>query len=248
MSNRLARHSGICYRFRSGGYARSSSYKRPHYTMSKRLLPQRKYKIAKSGAKSNAKSRKKGATEQPSGLGVRIRHARMVLGITLKELADEAKCSESMLSKIENDKAAPSFGTLHRVATVLGTNISELYSAPKIGDQIVSRAGERPILMTDNLRTGKGIQLERLIPYSREHLLQGNIHRIAPGGGSEAIVHAGEEIGYVLEGEIELVIDGKRLRAKVGDSFHFRSERPHSYRNVGSRTARVLWISTPPTF
>ncbi|HWE78635.1 MAG TPA: XRE family transcriptional regulator [Pseudolabrys sp.] len=177
---------------------------------------------------------------------MRLRHARMVRGITLKKLADEADCSESMLSKIENDKAAPSFGTLHRIATALGTNISELY-APANG-VVVSRAGERPVLMTDNLRTGKGLELERLIPYSREHLLQGNIHRIAPGGGSEAIAHAGEEIGYVLEGEIELVIDGQRFRAGKGDSFHFRSELPHAYRNIGTKTARVLWISTPPTF
>lgn len=197
---------------------------------------------------ATAAARKNGAADQPVALGVKLKHARMVLGMTLKELADKAQCSESMLSKIENDKAAPSFGTLHRVATVLGTNISELYSAPSNEGRIVSHAGERPVLMTDNLRTGKGIQMERLIPYSREHLLQGNIHRIAPGGGSEAIVHAGEEIGYVLEGEIELVIDGKRHRAKAGDSFHFRSELPHSYRNVGSKPARVLWVSTPPTF
>jgi len=206
-------------------------------------------KAAKAAAARTAVARQRnGAGEPPAALGVKLKHARMVLGITLKELADRAKCSESMLSKIENDKAVPSFGTLHRVAKVLGTNISELYSAPSGDDRIVSRASERPVLMTDNLRTGKGIQMERLIPYSREHLLQGNIHRIAPGGGSEAIVHAGEEIGYVLEGEIELVIDGKRHRAKAGDSFHFRSELPHSYKNVGSKPARVLWVSTPPTF
>jgi transcriptional regulator with XRE-family HTH domain len=202
-----------------------------------RKRPLRKWKRPKPTARA-----------EPAALGVRLRHARMVRGITLKQLAIEAACSESMLSKIENDKAAPSFGTLHRIATALGTNISELYAAPNGGDRIVSRAGERPVLMTDNLRTGKGLELERLIPYSREHLLQGNIHRIAPGGGSEAITHAGEEIGYVLEGEIELVINGKRLCVKAGDSFHFRSELPHSYRNIRSKTARVLWISTPPTF
>lgn len=201
------------------------------------------------GVKAKAASPANGvAKQQPVALGVRIHHARMVRGMTLKELADQSQCSESMLSKIENDKAAPSFATLHRVATALGTNISELYSAANSAERIVSQAGERPVLITDNLRTGKGIQLERLIPYSREHLLQGNIHRIEPGGGSEAIVHSGEEIGYVLEGEIELVIDGKKMRAKSGDSFHFRSELPHAYRNVGAKTARVLWISTPPTF
>jgi quercetin dioxygenase-like cupin family protein len=168
--------------------------------------------------------------------------------MTLKTLAEEAKCSESMLSRIESNKAAPSFASLHRIATALGTNISELYSPQNVNAQIVSRAGERPIIVTDNLRAGKGIQMERLIPYSREHLLQGNIHMVAPGGRSESIAHAGEEIGYVLEGEIELVIDGKKMRAKRGDSFHFRSELPHSYRNVGPKLARVLWVNTPPTF
>lgn len=214
--------------------------------MSKR--PGRKRNIAKPAARAARRAASPPIAKQHAPLGVRLRHARMVRGITLKELAAEADCSESMLSKIENDKAAPSFGTLHRIATSLGTNISELYAAANGGESFVSREGQRPILMTDNLRTGKGLQMERLIPYSREHLLQGNIHRIAPGGGSEAITHAGEEIGYVLEGEIELVVDGKRVRAKAGDSFHFRSELPHSYRNVGSKTARVLWISTPPTF
>jgi transcriptional regulator with XRE-family HTH domain len=215
--------------------------------MSKEQLPRSKRKAPKP-AKTKGLSKTNSAPQQPVALGVRLRHARMVRGITLKALADEAKCSESMLSRIENDKAAPSFGTLHRVATALGTNISELYSPMKSSDRIVSHAGERPVMVTDNLRTGKGIQLERLIPYSREHLLQGNIHMIAPGGGSESIVHSGEEIGYVLEGEIELAVDGRKMRAKSGDSFHFRSELPHAYRNVGATMARVLWISTPPTF
>jgi transcriptional regulator with XRE-family HTH domain len=201
-----------------------------------------------NGTKAKAFSPSNGSVGQPVALGVRIRHARMVRGMTLKELADQSQCSESMLSKIENDKAAPSFATLHRVATTLGTNISELYSATNSAERIVSHPGERPVLVTDNLRSGKGIQMERLIPYSRDHLLQGNIHVIEPGGGSEAIMHSGEEIGYVLEGEIELIIDGKKMCAKSGDSFHFRSELPHAYRNVGAKKARVLWISTPPTF
>jgi transcriptional regulator with XRE-family HTH domain len=217
--------------------------------MDKKKLRQRGRKAPKMAAKAEVTLKTGATVKQPAALGVRVRHARMVRGITLKELADEAECSESMLSKIENDKAAPSFATLHRVARALGTNISELFSVANSSDRIVSHAGERPILITDNLRTGKGIQLERLIPYSREHLLQGNIHMIAPGGGSDAaIVHAGEEIGYVLEGEIELMIDGNKMRAKSGDSFHFRSELPHAYRNVSAKIARVLWISTPPTF
>jgi Cupin domain len=51
-------------------------------------------------------------------------------------------------------------------------------------------------------------------------LLQGNIHHIAAGGGSDGnIGHSGEEVGYVLDCEIELIVDGRRYRAKAGRLF-----------------------------
>ncbi len=171
-----------------------------------------------------------------------------MIGFTLKKVAKAAGCSESFLSKIENEKAIPSFATLHRLSSILGINVSALFSQGT-GESVVSHAGERPVIVTDQLRKGRGIRLERLIPYSRENLLQGNIHLIAPGGRSAGnIVHAGEEIGYILEGQVELTVGRKRYRAKQGDLFHFRSELPHGYRNVGSKPARILWINTPPTF
>ena len=52
----------------------------------------------------------------------------------------------------------------------------------------------------------------------------------------------------MLEGQIELDVDGTRHLVGPGDSFSFRSERKHSYRNSGRGIARVLWINTPPTF
>ena len=84
-------------------------------------MRQRKRRTPKRAAKAGETLKTGAAVKQPAALGVRVRHARMVRGMTLKELADETRCSESMLSKIENDKAAPSFATLHRVAGALGT-------------------------------------------------------------------------------------------------------------------------------
>lgn len=193
--------------------------------------------------------RKRGPKIDPNlHIGAKLRHSRKVNGFTLKKVAKAAGCSESLISKIENDKAAPSFATLHRLSSILGINVSALFSQGT-GESVVSHPGERPVIVTDQLRKGRGIRLERLIPYSRENLLQGNIHLIAPGGRSAGnIVHAGEEIGYILEGQVELTVGRKRYQAKQGDSFHFRSELPHGYRNIGSKPARILWINTPPTF
>jgi mannose-6-phosphate isomerase-like protein (cupin superfamily) len=44
------------------------------------------------------------------------------------------------------------------------------------------------------------------------------------------------------------VLDGSTFLLGEGDSFTFRSERAHGYRNVGPGRARILFVNTPPTF
>lgn len=188
------------------------------------------------------------ANLSPAELGLRLRMARRGKGLTMKQLADQAGCSESLLSKIETGKNLPSLPLLHRIVQVLDTNIGWIFGghAPT---GVVFRAGERPLMALDPSRNSEGISLERVVPYGDDHLLQCNIHHIAEGGSSAApISHDGEEIGYVLNGRVELTVDGTVHRLGPGDAFVFRSNLPHAYRNVGSGGASIIWVNTPPTF
>ena len=181
-------------------------------------------------------------------IGPRIRHARLMRGLNMRDLAERVGCSVSALSKIEGQKANPSITMLHRICSALDTNMAALFWGGEAA-AVVTRAGERPTLLTDQVRTGRGVRLESLIPLGEAGLLQGNIHVIEPGGASDqALQHAGEEMGYIIEGELELTVDGVSYRASAGDSFFFRSDLPHSYRNPGARETRIVWINTPPTF
>jgi len=185
----------------------------------------------------------------PSRLSARLRLARQLRGMTLRAVADAAGCSESLLSKIENGKASPSLPMLHRLVQALDTNIGWMFEEVDGDEGIVFRRGSRPMIALDPLRRGEGISLERVIPYSPGHVLQCNIHHIEIGGESAGpIQHAGEEVGYVLSGEIELIVDEKSYRLAAGDSFVFRSELPHHYCNAGSEPASIFWVNTPPTF
>ena len=40
----------------------------------------------------------------------------------------------------------------------------------------------------------------------------------------------------------------KKLKIKTGDSFCLHPTAPHHVENPGKRPAKVLWISTPPSF
>ena len=185
----------------------------------------------------------------PTELGLRLRMARRTKGWTMKQLATSAGCSESLLSKIENGKNLPSLPLLHRLVQVLETNIGWLFGDRASQRNIVFRAGQRPVIALDPRHRGEGIALERVIPFSDMHLLQCNIHHIAEGGSSAGpIAHEGEEVGYVLAGRIELIVDGKSHRLAAGDAFVFRSDRQHAYRNIGEGAASIFWVNTPPTF
>jgi uncharacterized cupin superfamily protein len=63
-----------------------------------------------------------------------------------------------------------------------------------------------------------------------------------------AMRHEGDEVGYVLEGRLELSIDDKLHALGPGDSFAFPSNLAHTYRNPGTEVTRVIWVNTPPTF
>lgn len=183
-------------------------------------------------------------------LGTRLRLARKTKGLTLKALAERSQCSESLLSKVENGRALPSLPLVHRLVHVLETNISWLFEEVDLEDSPISRAGGRPVVTLDNRPgDGAGVTFERIVPYKVGHLLQCNIHHIAVGGSSgSAITHEGEEVGYVLAGRVELTLADVRYVLETGDSFCFQSDTPHSYRNLGTERASILWACTPPTF
>jgi mannose-6-phosphate isomerase-like protein (cupin superfamily) len=69
---------------------------------------------------------------------------------------------------------------------------------------------------------------------------------VPPGGGPPPHVHSREEEGfYVLEGEITLFIGDRRLIASAGTFANMPVGTPHSFKNEGSRPARML-ISVAP--
>jgi len=192
---------------------------------------------------------KRGGPKQFGALGKRLRSARRQQKMRLKDVAAKVGCSESMLSKIECEKAQPSLQILHRIANALDTSIGNLFGEQRTSGIEIYRKGKRPIVLIKGENERSQIRLERLAPHFDDQQIDGNIHVIEPGANNGGeIKHKGQEIGFVLEGQIELVVDDQRYRLSEGDSFFFRSDLPHSYKNIGKRLARVIWINTPPTF
>lgn len=180
-------------------------------------------------------------------VGGQVRYLRKLKGLKMAELAALVDCTESFISKIESGRARPSLNMLHRIAQALDANMSQMFSPIDKSSDIVLRAADR--LRLSHWNGDDKISVERMIAPDPGVLLQGHLHHLEPGGASEGtITHLGEEFGYVLEGKVELTVEEFRFELAPGDSFHFKSERPHGYRNIGQTPARILWINTPPTY
>ena len=87
--------------------------------------------------------------------------------------------------------------------------------------------------------TRKQLQDQNLSVPDR-HAVQA-LAEFVPGGAAGKHTHPGEELGYVVEGTLELLIDGQPPRTvKAGESFFVPAGMVHDGRNVGSGPAKVL--------
>jgi transcriptional regulator with XRE-family HTH domain len=69
------------------------------------------------------------ATEPVVNLGSRLKHRRLLSGMSLRELARQLGVSPSFVSQLENGKSQPSVATLYSLAQLLDVSIDELFAA-----------------------------------------------------------------------------------------------------------------------
>jgi quercetin dioxygenase-like cupin family protein/DNA-binding XRE family transcriptional regulator len=163
--------------------------------------------------------------------------------MTLEALGKSADVSVGYLSQVERDHATPSLGTLAQIARALGVGIDYFVSAPT-AQTALSRANERSRFSLDD----SSIVYERLGADFPGNMLSSFIMIVPPGYRSETVAHEGEEILYVLEGDITHRLDSDEMVMSAGDCLHFRGNRPHSWSNHTDKPARLLWTGTLTLF
>ena len=105
---------------------------------------------------------------------------------------------------------------------------------------LISKASEKKRLSFE------GKHLELLFKSGK---MEGILIQVEPGENfGKKYSHDGEELHFVIEGEIEYLIGNETYKLAKGDSLWHRSTIPHSVRNSGTKMAKYLTIGVPPTF
>ncbi|WP_448374283.1 cupin domain-containing protein [Fervidobacterium sp.] len=172
-------------------------------------------------------------------LGSKLKRLRLTRGYTQEELADRCDLSRSFISQLESDKVSPSVETLERILRVLGTDLKHFFSDEQ--KKIIFKKDERvPVYDLP-----KGVSMEILMDAVEDKELDAKIVELEPGAQTDQeSYHDGDEFGYVIEGAVDIYIDGKRYRANEGDCFYYSGDCVHYMRNPGKEKAKVLWIQT----
>ena len=178
-------------------------------------------------------------------VGERLRAIRQLRRCTLRTVAERSGLSESFLSQVERGRSNASIGSLRRIADAIGVSVADLFEPNGPPRPKVLRRADRPALTFGVL----GRKL--LLTPKPLHQLEVFVGELDPGGssGPEPYAHGdSEELFVVLNGTVQLELDGELHALEPGDSIDYRSSTPHRISNIGEELAEVMWIISPPSY
>jgi len=182
-------------------------------------------------------------------LGSAIRARRHLLGMTLVEVAASARLSHPFLSQLERGLARPSMRSLTAIASTLGTTAqalmaaSELPAVPAAEPVSVVRHVAVDVATVD----APGGSVRSLVRGERAMLpVEFNG---APRDFDEYYRHDGEELVYVVRGQIEIDVEGELHTAAAGDSVYYPGGYRHRWRSLSDEEVRLVVVqqNRPPS-
>lgn len=178
-------------------------------------------------------------------IGSNIRRFRQAKKMTMKNLADAADVTVSLICQIENDKANPSVNTLLLIAKALGENVSHFFDE----DDTPSNAyivRHQDLFPVGSTRSGR-----RMYYLTHRNLETLSVTRIVMEPGSSTPPEQnhpqqkGYEFAYILRGKLRFEISGDIFLLEAGDAITFEAEKPHKVTNITDEEVEAIWVIIP---
>lgn len=171
-----------------------------------------------------------------------LKALRRERGWSLDKTAEETGVSKAMLGQIEREESSPTIATLWKIASGFGTSFSSFIE--DIGaDPCLTHAGtsvKKPIHRSGKTKhlhpQDKKIRVMPLFPFDKELHFEIFIIELLPGCEHLSPPHKHGVIEHVIvvDGEIEILVDGMWQHLKKGEGLRFNANQPHGYRNLTS--------------
>ncbi len=172
--------------------------------------------------------------KQDARFGNAVRTRRMLLGVTLDQLAESSGVSAAALSRVERGHLSPTLRNAIAIARGLGCNLAEL----------VERETAQVVRVSENLRFfDEATGIERLAlarPTPDIELLR---YTVPPGATSSRFAahkSGTREIFHILTGRLEIHTGQEVITLGAGDTATLHVDTEHWFTNTGSETTKII--------
>lgn len=166
--------------------------------------------------------------EPTSQIGNRLREIRTKNNMSLDEASKATGVSKPMLGQIERGQSTPTITTLWKIATGLKTPLSAFLEEQQTDYSCINVCGSEPI-EEDNGR----MRAFPVFPYDPIRNMEMYFIEFDPGCQHASDKHNDgvEEYIMVLNGKLQLIINGEEVTIKKNEAIRFRADVPHEYNN-----------------
>ena len=175
-------------------------------------------------------------------IAARVKELRELSNLSLPDMASRLQVGESYLRSFEAGKEDISASKLNEIAQILDVDLALLLTgkAPRMDVFTVTRAG-------------KGVSVERRRQYQYQALAANFSNKkaepflvtVAPKGEDAEVSlnsHPGQEMDFILEGTLKIVIHGNEVILNPGDCIFYDSSNPHGMAALGTAPAKFIAI------
>jgi transcriptional regulator with XRE-family HTH domain len=190
-----------------------------------------------------AKASEKTKDEKALSHGDMLRATREKRGFSLEELAARTGVSRDALAKLEAGEYALPLGQLIKVSKALSLRMADVIAAGEEPFTIVRSDQRRSFSRFGKARESDyGYEYESLAAGKKDRVMEPFVVTLHPSGADEPSCHDGQEFIYVLDGEMEVVIEDTREVLKPGDSVYYDSTSMHLVKAHGGKPAKILAV------
>ena len=166
--------------------------------------------------------------------------------LTIKELSNLIDVTPSLLSQIEKGSANPSINTLKQISRALDIPLFNFFINDNPTDGLIVRKNNRKKIMFNE---DDSFTYELLTPSSKGEI-EFMLMKIPPKKSSskDLFNHKGEEVAYVIKGDVKLYFMNSMITLSSGDSVRIPPNSMHKWENNSIDECEIIFAVTPPSF
>jgi transcriptional regulator with XRE-family HTH domain len=175
-------------------------------------------------------------------IGSAIRKLRVEKGIRIKELTGTTGLSASLISQVERGLTTPSIPTLVKISNALGVPLVSLFLEIH-GNPVIKKKERKKLVLSSS-----GAAFQLLSPEESRKIEFLLIEIEGKNSNYELVSYTGEKCGYVIKGNMEIILGDSTYYLEEGDSIYFQSTVPHRFKSADGEKTVSIWAITPPSF